>query len=125
MRRLRLGFLATLVAIGVAGSGLAGTGVGEPALGHDAEQARTAEVEPSTPRDALIIERSGTALLRRLASDRDKPRRDPSATSLAVAGGLVLLALAARGRFRLQQTGAGATIALDGVTARGPPFRLA
>jgi hypothetical protein len=124
MRRLRLGFLATLVAIGVAGSAYAGTRVAASALGRDAEQAHTAEVEPSTPRDALITERSGTALLRRLASDRGEPRRDPAAVSLAVFGGLALLALAARRRFRRQNTRVAATTALDGVTARGPPLRL-
>jgi hypothetical protein len=125
MRRLRLGFLATLVAVGVAGSAYAGPRVVESALGRDAEQARTAEVEPSTPRDALITERSGTALLRRLPPDRAEPRRDPFAVSLAVLASLALLALAARRRFRRRHARVAATIALDGVTARGPPLRLA
>jgi hypothetical protein len=124
MRRLRLGFVATLVAVGVAGSASAGVQAAEPVLGH-AEQARTAEVEPSTPRDALITERSGTALIRRLASDRSEPRRDGPAVSLAVLGGLAMLALAIRRRFPDRRTRTGATFALDGVTARGPPLRLA
>lgn len=130
MRRLRLGFLATLVVVGVVGSAHAGSAhtgprVAEPTPGLDTGQARTPDVEPSTPRNALITERVGTALLRLRSSDRGEGHRDRSTTPFAVLGSLVLLALSARRRSRHPSTHAGTTIALAGATARGPPLHLA
>jgi hypothetical protein len=124
MRRSRLALLATLVAVGVAGSAYAATGGAQPTVTHGGEQARAAEIAPSTPRDALLAERS-TATLRRLASDRGEHQRDGHAVVLAVLACLALVALEAGRRLHRHAPHVRRTVVIHGITARGPPLRLA